>query len=324
MKKSSEHGLGNYLPPKDPENRDPIMDWIAIAWKSILAGHDIGPRVELPIWGAQLALTRLAISTPGMMDWFHLFNSEITEKRQSYSAHYSKSVKPFNRFDHVSLDLFMSASEKLENLQKICLISPVSSKNPEHRRWVNIHEPSGGFHHVVARKNNLPDTSTQIGLTYSDLIHRHSGTRETKFLSPVGADLRKDTSGLLRRNRIHVLYIIHIGKEANDFELVQAGLVEEEDEILTTFERDPWEILKPIVAQIHYEEIMEATGYSRSMVFGLKSGERCPKLPSQQFSALARIGGNYARGKLINVGFEYTPKSEWEAIRYLMYLMRII
>jgi U3 small nucleolar RNA-associated protein 14 len=68
--------------------------------------------------------------------------------------------------------------------------------------------------------------------------------------------------------------VIHVGKEANEFELVQAGLVDVEENVLTTYERDLWEDLQLIVAKMSVEEIIQITGYSRRMAYMVMRGER--------------------------------------------------
>lgn len=70
--------------------------------------------------------------------------------------------------------------------------------------------------------------------------------------------------------------VLHIGKEANELELVQTGLISEEEEFLTVYEQDSWEKLQPIVAEMSVQEIREVTEYSRSMAYMIKSGDRRP------------------------------------------------
>ena len=69
---------------------------------------------------------------------------------------------------------------------------------------------------------------------------------------------------------------MHIGKESNDFELVQARLVGSEQEVLTTYEKDPWLYVQPVLVQMPTKLIVERTGYRRRMVDYFKRGEKRP------------------------------------------------
>lgn len=71
-----------------------------------------------------------------------------------------------------------------------------------------------------------------------------------EIIGPDGGICRPQTRGLLRRRLVEVTGVIHIGKEANELELVLAGLVGSEEEVTVRYERDPWEWLQPIVAEM--------------------------------------------------------------------------
>ncbi|MCL5429403.1 MAG: hypothetical protein M1347_06365 [Chloroflexi bacterium] len=67
-----------------------------------------------------------------------------------------------------------------------------------------------------------------------------------------------------------------MGKEAKEFDLVQAGLIDDEEEMLTVYRRDPKE-LKPRMTKMPVEEIMRITGRSRRMAYAIKAGKRRPQ-----------------------------------------------
>jgi hypothetical protein len=269
IKKASEHGLGIYLPPVDPMTGEIVECWIAQAWSWIISTHVFGRTDPLPAWAHQLARTRLRISRPEMMDWFDGHNRNGRGRKR-----YEDSVKPFNSMEHVPLaDRFLFSSGEANPL---CLVSPASSIPPEKREWFDIHRPEVGPYRVVAWPRESYDRTTVLGLSYGGLIHDHISHAEAKSLGPDESPCHKKTTGLLSRRPIDIAGVIHIGKEANELELVQAGLIGTEDEVTLRYERDPWDLLQSIVAQLPVDAIMQATGYSQSMAYRLRRGERRP------------------------------------------------
>jgi hypothetical protein len=111
---------------------------------------------------------------------------------------------------------------------------------------------------------------------YHHLILAHGFTPQTGFLDSHGRPAGRQSRGVLHRDHVHVRGVQHIGKEANELELVQAGLISDEEEILTVYEQDPWEKLWPIVAKMSVQEIREVAKYSRSMAYMIRRGERRP------------------------------------------------
>ena len=204
-----------------------------------------------------MALTELSISTPQIIGWFSRWNKNVD---------YQNAVKPYNRFLHVSL-----IPGQVKQEEEITLVAPIGDGNSI---FVNIHDPSGITYRVIARRENYPDIATLYGETYDDLIAQHGKSIEAKFTSPLEERVTRRTRGLLNRQHIIVKNVIHVGKEANEFELVQAGLVDVEENVLTTYERDLWEDLQLIVAKMSVEEIIQITGYSRRMAYMVMRGER--------------------------------------------------
>ncbi len=62
--KRSEHGLGRYLNPTNPEEEPDgaPRDWIDDAWRWIINAHD-DPHTPLPSWADKPALSRITISS---------------------------------------------------------------------------------------------------------------------------------------------------------------------------------------------------------------------------------------------------------------------
>ena len=303
LRKFSEHGLGNYLPPIELESGEAISDWKEHVWRTIL--HPAFPRSErmsLP-WRSQIIKTMLRISTPSMMGWFESFNKAY--------ANYRQSVKPFNSFEHAPLDLILRHSK--QGKKGICLVSPVGLSMSKDRAWVNIHDPESPRFQVVQRDRFASGQNTYVGLPFADLIMSHAHTPEPKSMGPNGRPCGRKTIGLLTRRRIQVLDVVHIGKEANDLELVQAGLVTSEQEVLTTYEQDPWLYLQPVLARIPTNQIVEKTGYSRRMANYLKTGEKGPS--AKRFSHVLATAAEFARERLAEKNLPQIPDDDSAAIR---------
>ncbi len=86
----------------------------------------------------------------------------------------------------------------------------------------------------------------------------------------------KRTVGLLSRRPVMVAEKRYIGKEANELEGVEAGLVDELEEVLTSYDRDTWDEVQRVLRTLPVERIMAETGYSRRHVFYLRAGKRRP------------------------------------------------
>ena len=235
LRKFSEHGLGNYLPPIDPASGEAVVDWARDAWRTIL--NPVFPRSERKAltWKGQIIKTMMRMSTPSMMGWFESFNKT--------NGNYRQSVKPFNSFEHAPLDPILRHSK--QGKKGICLVSPVGLPSSRDRAWINIHDPDGPHIQVVQRDRNGSGPNVYVGLPFADLIMSHAHAPEPKSLGPDWRPCGRKTIGVLRRRPIPVLDVVHIGKESNDFELVQARLVGSEQEVLTTYEKDPWLYVQP-------------------------------------------------------------------------------
>jgi len=114
------------------------------------------------------------------------------------------------------------------------------------------------------------------------------------------------------RRKQWVLDVLHIGKEANDIDTVQAGFVDSQDQVLLTYERDPWETLQPILAEVPVRLIMEKTGYSRSMAYALHKGDRRPS--RQRLESLSGVLAEHCRRRLVGLGYLNSPVDDRMAV----------
>ena len=290
--KASKHGLGNHVAPIDPRSGKQVDNWIEQAWLQILSEEleDLKPRPALA-WANQIVRTRLRITTPAMLDWFRLMDKERGNPGR---------IRPFNSFDHAllpTLGALGSGSSK-----PICLVAPTSPDPPEKIDWINIHAPDEGPYRILHPERRHFDKFSKPGLTYAELIERHRFRTESKSLGPDGTPCKKLTKGVLTRRHTEVIDVIHIGKETNELELVQAGLKMGPDDVQLKYDRDEWHYLKQIIGEIPIDEILEGTGYSPRMVYALRAGTRRPS--SKQMKLIRKLATAYASEHLSLTGLD--------------------
>ena len=98
---------------------------------------------------------------------------------------------------------------------------------------------------------------------------------------------------MLSRRYLEIADIVHIGKEANDLELVQAGLVTDEDSVLSIYLPDPWEIVQKVMAEIPAERISRETGCMLRFAQYLRAGDRRPSI--DRFPIFLKLAAKFAR-----------------------------
>ena len=303
LRKYSEHGLGNYLPPVDPSSEDQIPGWIEEVWKELLKDGFPSLAGSNLTWGNQVVRTLLRISTPEMMGWFDSFNEGQRK--------YSQSMKPFNSFEHAPLDAMFGRPRT--GKKKICLVSPATRLPLNSRIWINIHAPAEKAIRLVPPDRHTRTPDVYFGLPYSDLILGYAHTPEPKSLGQDGRPCHQRTRGILSRRYLEIADIVHIGKEANDLELVQAGLVTDEDSVLSIYLPDPWEIVQKVLAEIPAERICREIGCSLRFTQYLRAGNRRPSI--DRFPIFLGLAAKFAREALQSAGIVQRPSDDVVAVR---------
>ena len=101
---------------------------------------------------------------------------------------------------------------------------------------------------------------------------------------------------------------------------MQLGLVQGEDEVLTTYVQDIRDILSEVLGLIPARTIQEATGCSRREAFYLRKGKRRPR--TRLLRRLIPLAGDFARDELKCLGEPNTPDNDKQAIRRLVNHLR--
>jgi len=133
--------------------------------------------------------------------------------------------------------------------------------------------------------------------SYADVVDAYEFHPEAKCASADGTVSGKQTNGLHFRRHIVIDSISYIGKESNELEDVEAGMVSP-DQVYTQFtdkRRDYWNTkVRPAMRdkRVSIRTLTIATGLSRRMLIDARLGKRRPHLKHRQriASALSRLG----------------------------------
>ena len=79
-------------------------------------------------------------------------------------------------------------------------------------------------------------------------------------------------------------------------------MVGSEEEVLLTYERDLWDLIQPILKEIPVDQVIVRTGYSRSMVYRLRRGEKRPS--SGRLKNLLVLVAEHSHKRLVEFGYK--------------------
>jgi hypothetical protein len=206
-----EHGLGHLLNPTDPNSDS--RDWITDAW-GYLEALARGETPEAPAWFTLPAMSRITLSTPDLRKPFETFNQ---------GKPYADQIKPFNFLmrpqpDHSTLPPGAEPP------------SLVAAYNDNPATWLttsylDTNDNTGTPRTITTGRRDPAEPHTIKVKTYGEVITSYWNHEEAKSLAPDGAPCRADTRGLLRRRRIKLVQLLHLGKEGNKLEQREQQLV---------------------------------------------------------------------------------------------------
>jgi hypothetical protein len=288
--KASEHGLGHLLNPLDPDRDD--RDWFTPFWHATLTG---APADQAP-WLGRPAVSRISISSPTVL---HVFDDYNTGRP------YDERVKPFNFLLAAYVAPFgHPAGYPPERFQLIAPYEP----NPHQWRQIQwIDRYSGDSFSVHVEGPPSPD-SVKLR-SYGDVLARYQRHPEPKSLGPDGQVCAGDTTGLLQRRRVTAVAPIYIGKESNNLEERQAGLIHNPDDAYSIYHDpglDTWQrIVLPALQQFPATEVAHRSGLHRRSVERHLSGRSIPH--PRHRAALTHVACELASARLEKDGHP-TPR----------------
>ncbi len=103
---------------------------------------------------------------------------------------------------------------------------------------------------------------------------------EAKCADVEGNACEKQTVGLLQRRHIEVGQIKYIGKESNNLEDVEAGLIHSAQNVYTEYvdpNRDDWRtVIVPALKKIPLAQVVELSRLARSTLIEIRAGRSRP------------------------------------------------
>jgi hypothetical protein len=272
----SEHGLGQYLDPSDPDSESKV--WIAELWMTILRPA-LGLVSQEPAWFQRPTLLRSTVTSVAELRVFGTHNQGLD---------YDQRISPFNFF-------ISAAGAKppagLDLRGSFRLIAPWE---PDASKWLDLefsdaHHPAFTFQ--ISTRQDRPGMAKVE--TFADMAAKYGTHPEFKSCDGGGERCTRATVGLLQRRHVTVGRIDLIGKESNRLEEREAGELtrEDSDQWLTTYEdRDGWyRIHLPQIRKIGLRQVALKTGMSERRTRDVLQGLSFPRL-SHRAALLSLIG----------------------------------
>jgi len=147
--------------------------------------------------------------------------------------------------------------------------------------------------------------------TYGEILRGCRVHPESKSAGPEGRPCGRATVGLLQRRPVVATRIVHVGKESNQLEELEAGTVHDGEEVLEQYispRWDPWErLVRPTLRAFGAKVVAERSGMSLSAVKEQLAGRSWPHRRNE--AKLRRVAGNLAADELDKVSVE-VPRDE--------------
>jgi hypothetical protein len=125
--------------------------------------------------------------------------------------------------------------------------------------------------------------------TYGDVLREYEFHPGSKSADAKGKPSGRQTIGLFQRRHIRVGQIIYIGKESNNLEEIESGIVHSAQAVYTEYpdpRRDEWQTkVIPALKKLPIAAVMKLTGKSRSMLTRALAGHSRPRLRNRQLLA---------------------------------------
>lgn len=263
--KWSEHGLGHLLNPADPEDAD--RDWIHQLWENLIR-REHGLPVEEPAWLDRPALGRITVSKPAVHKVFETYNT---------GKPYPEQIKPFNFMLTAHTQAFAHPPDT--DPEHFQLIAPYE---PDPRQWAGLEWTNRDHPGPRYRTTTTgPPTEHAVRIkTYRDVLTDYRNHPEAKSLAPNREQSGWHTEGLLQRRPITATRTHYIGKESNQLEDTEAGLIHDQHERLAEYphpREDDWQLTVNVLRDIPFATLIEETGIDRTTLWRYRNGHSVPR-----------------------------------------------
>jgi len=280
--KWSDHGLGHLRNPTDPEGQS--RDWIGEIWQSMIRRALRLPAPE-PSFGALPAVGRVTVTSPVVLRAFKSMNK---------GKQFPQQIKPFNFLltAHVS-----KAGHPTDvDAEQFHLIAPY---NPNPNDWAGlewIDQYSGRTFRTVSGSGLSPSRGVAHVQDYASVIDEYANHPESKCADATGSPSGRRTVGLHFPRHVIVEQIRYIGKESNELEDVEAGLVHSADAVFQEYvdaRRDFWQTVgRPAANRASIDELQRETGLPRQTIVDARRNRRKLRKRTKRliYAALRKLG----------------------------------
>jgi len=286
--KWSEHGLGHLLNPTDPD--EDARDWIRELWEIELR-RVLGAPSSEPEWLSRPAIGRVTIGKPRTLEPFEALNA---------GKPYAERIKPFNFLLTAHLPQFVAppVSEDPHRFQLVAPWEPDASKWLE-LNWVNKYA-TGSETYVLTTDGSADGSATARVQSYADVLAEYRVHPEPKSLAPDGKPAGWHGHGLLKRRAVTATRLVHVGKEANELEEIQAGVIRDAGEVLNEhLAEGVWlSVVVPMLQSMPRAALRAHVSGTR--LSQLRDGSLVPGPRAQD--SLAKVAGDFAREQLWETG----------------------
>jgi hypothetical protein len=259
----SEHGLGHLLNPTDPQSDD--RDWIAAAWLAIVR-RSLGLSVKALGFEKRVAAGRTTVSSPAVLKPLLALNE---------GRPYPQQIKPFNFI--LGCHVRKLGHPVGVDPERFHLIAPYELNPQKWEAMPWIDQYSGKRYRITASGPHGSRTVARVK-SYGDVLREYEFHPEAKCADANGAPCSKQTVGLLRRRRIAIDGLVHIGKESNRLEEFEEQSLLDPSDVYTEYpdpRRDEWATkILPRLKAMSMRELMERTGLPRSTLQATRAGRR--------------------------------------------------
>jgi len=203
---------------------------------------------------------------------------------------YADQIKPFNFL----LTCFVKAfgHPKDANPEHFHLISPYNNNSTQwlKTKWIDQYT---GNRYSITTSGRDRSLRTALVKTYGDVLREYEYHPESKCADAEGNVCDKQTVGLLQRRHVRIDIVKYIGKESNNLEAVDAGIIHSEESVYTEYvdqSRDEWRIkILPILKRLPLAYLMTESGLSRRALLDVRAGRSRPHAKNQkQLTAIAQ------------------------------------
>jgi hypothetical protein len=266
----SEHGLGHLLNPTNPDSDD--RQWIAQAWLQMIR-KAMGLPIESLGFEDRPAVGRVTVSSPAVIRPLERLNE---------GKAYANQIKPFNFL--LTCQVKPLGFPKGADPERFHLIAPYSNDPAQWLRNDWIDQYSGNSYRITTTGHS-GTRRTALVKTYGDVLCEYEFHPEAKCADAAGNPCDKQTIGLLRRRHICVEIVRFIGKESNQLEAVDAGLVHSEEAAYTEYvdkSRDEWALkILPALGQVPLAVLIRESGLSKRALMNIRAGRSRPHLSNR-------------------------------------------